>query len=240
MRLAMIFFFFGCAPRGAEMPPPPPVDIASSAAEAERLCALGSVEGCTSLGVAHAEGLGAPYDEDKAVDLFSRSCAAGHALACVELAAMEPSRIVPETLAEKAFPILDEDCARSLPSDDRDVRQTYRASSCEVAGRMLEAGRGVAKNEAAAEERYRRGCSRNRATCFITFYRDGPGRLPIGARCDGDSIMPCGEGTYCTAGPGRIPVCLPKRPVGAPCTDREQCNIGYCERRCLNPPMHLD
>ena len=53
----------------------------------ERGCKLGSMNGCSNLGVALQRGDGVAKDEKRAAELFTRACNKGHKASCALLEA---------------------------------------------------------------------------------------------------------------------------------------------------------
>jgi TPR repeat protein len=226
---------------------------------AERACDLGLVEGCTNVAIAYVE---SRRELPKAEALVTESCRRGHALGCVHLALLQPDRLVPDALAEAAFPLLDAECAAprsGQPPAPAYVWRTSSESSCEIVGRMLAAGRGTARDMVRARAAFARGCNVSTAACDLARGADGEpcphgcrgtedhsstcidgiceADLPLGAKCKA-AKKACTRGSYCDhASPE--PACAAKKPHGAPCASTFECVDEHCERgRCKEPPVH--
>lgn len=229
-------------------------------AYANRACDLGLVEGCTDVALLYAEG---GRDIAKATTLFAASCERGQPLACVHLAMLETDRMVPGSLAAKAFPLVDADCTRppTRAQSPAYIWRTYTESSCEIAGRMLEAGRGVKQDVKRARATFARSC-KSKETCDLALSPDGEECAPrscrgtvehssscvagvcepdlaIGADCR-SATKPCTHGSFCDVRPSEAK-CVQKKPLGAPCASSTECTYAYCEmKRCSQPPVHTN
>ncbi len=226
---------------------------ASSASYAARACELGSSVGCNNHAVVLRE-----TDSAQASTLFERACVGGVAVACAQVAAAAPDRLLPEHLATDAFPGL----AAACESDARPspvIWTSVDTSTCETAGLLLLTARGVARDVERGRAMLRRHARFGARIPAVALSLDGEGcglgcrgtaartSSCIASTCVADLIAgescavdrKCVRGTYCTTGDRR---CAPQKPAGAPCQWRDECETEFCDDRgvCAHAPNHIN
>lgn len=126
------------------------VDARAAVALFDRGCTLGDLNGCSALAGSYAAGYGVPKDWARALELRERVCRGDRPRDCLNTArglwvpSPEPDYTVVVRFAELG-------CA-GLVSGKRERTDYVRAQCCELAGRLLLSGEGVALDRERAEK----------------------------------------------------------------------------------------